>query len=44
VSQASAEYLHVAWANIGLSMIDRHLFDLTNGWDGKPQLPRRSSW
>jgi hypothetical protein len=36
VSQASAEYLRVAWANIGTSAIGPHMFDLTNGWDGKP--------
>jgi dihydrofolate reductase len=36
VSRASADYLGVAWANIGASVIGRHLFDLTNGWEGRP--------
>jgi dihydrofolate reductase len=36
VTQASAEYLRVAWANIGASVIGRRLFDLTNGWNGNP--------
>jgi dihydrofolate reductase len=36
VSQASAECLRAAWANIGASVIGRHMFGLTNGWDGKP--------
>jgi dihydrofolate reductase len=36
VSAASADYLRVAWANIGASVIGRHLFDLTNGWEGRP--------
>jgi len=36
VTQASAEHLRVAWANIGASVIGRHLFDLMDGWDGNP--------
>jgi hypothetical protein len=36
VSAASADYLRSAWANVGASVIGRHLFDLTNGWDGRP--------
>jgi dihydrofolate reductase len=36
VSAVSADYLRVAWANIGASVIGRHLFDLTNGWEGRP--------
>jgi hypothetical protein len=36
VSQTSARYVKPMWANIGSMVIGRHLFDLTNGWDGTP--------
>ncbi|HEX3213605.1 MAG TPA: dihydrofolate reductase family protein [Actinomycetota bacterium] len=36
VSAASAAYLREAWADAGASVIGRRLFDLTNGWNGKP--------
>lgn len=36
VSAASAAYLRGAWSNAGASVIGRRLFDLTNGWHGKP--------
>ena len=36
VSAASAAYLRDAWADAGVSVIGRRLFDLTNGWNGKP--------
>src|SRR6266496_5426711 len=36
VSAASADYLRSAWANIGPEVCGRRLFDLTNGWDGRP--------
>ncbi|MGH8937051.1 MAG: dihydrofolate reductase family protein [Acidimicrobiia bacterium] len=36
VSQASAEYVGPIWASIGSMVIGRHLFDMTNGWEGKP--------
>ena len=36
VSDASAEYVRSMWTRIGAMVIGRHLFDLTNGWDGKP--------
>jgi dihydrofolate reductase len=35
-SAASAEYLHGAWPVIGADVIGRRLFDLTNGWHGRP--------
>jgi dihydrofolate reductase len=35
-SAATADYLRALWANIGASVIGRHLFDLTNGWHGRP--------
>jgi len=36
VSQASAAYVQPMWAGIGSIVIGRHLFDLTNGWEGSP--------
>ena len=36
VSRASAEYVRPMWAGIGVTVIGRHLFDLTNGWEGSP--------
>jgi dihydrofolate reductase len=36
VSQVSAGYLRPIWAGIGSMVIGRHLFDLTNGWEGSP--------
>ena len=36
VSQTSAGYVKPIWAGIGSMVIGRHLFDLTNGWDGTP--------
>jgi dihydrofolate reductase len=36
VSQASADYLRAAWSNVSAGVIGRRLFDLTNGWNGRP--------
>jgi dihydrofolate reductase len=36
VSQASAEYVRPTWEGIGTLVIGRHLFDMTNGWEGTP--------
>jgi len=36
VSQASYDYVQPMWDSIGSMVIGRHLFDLTNGWEGKP--------
>jgi dihydrofolate reductase len=36
VSAASAEYLRRAWSNAAAGVIGRRLFDLTNGWNGRP--------
>src|SRR5918911_3196399 len=36
VSAPSAKYLSEAWANIRASVIGRRLFDLANGWEGRP--------
>jgi dihydrofolate reductase len=35
-SPTSAEYLRAAWSAIGADVIGRRLFDLTNGWNGRP--------
>jgi len=35
-SAASAEYTRAAWAGIRASVIGRRLFELTNGWNGRP--------
>jgi dihydrofolate reductase len=36
VSQVSAGYVRSLLAGIGAMVIGRHLFDLTNGWEGTP--------
>ncbi len=36
VSKASANYVRTMWQSIGTTVIGRHLFDLTNGWEGRP--------
>lgn len=36
VSKASAEYVQPFWDAVGVTVIGRRLFDLTNGWDGRP--------
>lgn len=36
VSRTSAEYLQPFWDAVDVTVIGRHLFDTTNGWDGKP--------
>ena len=35
VTKASADHI-AAWSNVGASVIGRRLFDLTNGWEGRP--------
>ncbi|MGP3960898.1 dihydrofolate reductase family protein [Nonomuraea sp. 3N208] len=35
-SRVSAEYVKPIWASIGSLVIGRHLFDMTNGWEGLP--------
>jgi dihydrofolate reductase len=32
----TANYLRSTWGNIGAAVIGRHLFDLTDGWGGRP--------
>ncbi len=36
VSAASAEYVRSMWDAIGVIVMGRHLFDLVNGWEGRP--------
>jgi dihydrofolate reductase len=35
-TEASADYLRATWGNIGAVVIGRHLFDITDGWGGRP--------
>lgn len=36
VSRASYDYTRAYWDQIGATVAGRHVFDLTDGWDGKP--------
>ncbi|WP_154794202.1 dihydrofolate reductase family protein [Occultella kanbiaonis] len=36
LSQASYDYTRPMWDSIGATIMGRHLFDLTNGWEAKP--------
>jgi dihydrofolate reductase len=36
VSQASADHTRAYWDQIGVTVIGRRLFDLTDGWEGTP--------
>ncbi len=36
MSRASADYIRPTWDGIGCLVVGRHVFDLTNGWDGTP--------
>jgi dihydrofolate reductase len=36
LSQASADYCLPTWQGIGALVVGRHVFDLTNGWEGVP--------
>lgn len=36
VSQASYDYVRPYWDAIGTTIVGRHVFDLTDGWDGTP--------
>src|SRR3954454_13142625 len=35
-TEASADFMRSRYRNYGANVIGRRLFDLTNGWDGKP--------
>ncbi|MER5947210.1 dihydrofolate reductase family protein [Streptomyces sp. NPDC001904] len=36
VSKASADYTRAVWDSLGVIVMGRHLFDLTNGWNAEP--------
>ena len=36
MSQTSYDYTRPYWDQIGATLVGRHVFDLTDGWDGKP--------
>jgi dihydrofolate reductase len=36
VSRTSAEYVRPMWETIGVIVMGRRLFDLVNGWEGRP--------
>ena len=36
VSAASAPYVRAMWDGIGTIVMGRHLFDMENGWEGRP--------
>jgi dihydrofolate reductase len=36
VSQASYDYVRTYWDEIAVTIAGRHVFDITDGWDGKP--------
>lgn len=36
VSQVSYDYVRPYWDQIGVTVVGRHVFDLTGGWDGEP--------
>ncbi|HEY2297850.1 MAG TPA: dihydrofolate reductase [Jatrophihabitans sp.] len=36
VSQTSVGYVRPMWERLGATVMGRHLFDLTNGWEGTP--------
>ncbi|NKG20605.1 dihydrofolate reductase family protein [Paeniglutamicibacter terrestris] len=36
VSQGSYDYTRAYWDQIGVSIVGRHVFDMTDGWDGIP--------
>jgi dihydrofolate reductase len=36
VSQTSYDYVRPYWDQIGVTIVGRHVFDLTDGWDGTP--------
>jgi dihydrofolate reductase len=36
VSAASADYVGEMWSRQSVTVVGRHLFDLTNGWEGRP--------
>lgn len=41
VSRASAGYLNTVWPDVRAEVIGRRLFDITNGWNGRPPVGDR---
>ena len=37
VSQTSYDYTRPYWHQIGATLVGRHVFDMTDGWDGTPR-------
>ncbi|MXQ76508.1 dihydrofolate reductase [Rhodococcus rhodochrous] len=55
VSRTSYDYIRPYWDEIGVTIAGRHVFDMTDGWDGEPpagvdlvvvvsHLPRPDGW
>jgi dihydrofolate reductase len=42
VSAASAEYVRGLWERQSVIVVGRHLFDITNGWEGRPPACERA--
>ena len=38
VSQTSYDYIRPYWDQIGVTLCGRHVFDITDGWDGEPPI------
>ncbi|HEY3715565.1 MAG TPA: dihydrofolate reductase family protein [Jatrophihabitantaceae bacterium] len=36
VSEPTAQYMRKSWTRVGACVIGRRLFDITNGWNGRP--------
>jgi dihydrofolate reductase len=36
VTQTSYDYIRPYWDRIGATIVGRHVFDITDGWDGEP--------
>lgn len=43
VSQASYDYVRPYWDGIGVTIVGRHVFDMTDGWDGTPRAASSTS-
>jgi len=36
ISESSWDYVRPFWENVAVTVVGRHLFDMTNGWEGVP--------
>lgn len=41
VTRATADYLDSVWPDVRAEVVGRHLFDIVNGWDGRPPVGER---